>query len=158
TYNSHVNAEYATLNLSNDPLPQVSVTDQNNATFRGSWMQEIQAPIPLGPFQLLPYGRWELTGYSNDLEGNPIGRSWEAGRLAASGPSTRPYPTNQSELVNVNGTNHKIVASANYVYAYTNQPYTLFPQLDRLNDDAANQMLRDIRPYQFLFNPNGVFG
>jgi hypothetical protein len=180
TYTSHVNAEYASLRISSDSspriiltdvngpgqplvpnlqfLPEVSVTDQNNATFRGSWMQEAQAPIPLGPLQLLPYGRWELTGYSNDLAGNPIGRSWEAGGLRANIPFTHLYPSIQSELWNVNGINHKIVASANYVYAYTNQPYTLFPQLDRLNDDAANQMLRDIRPYQSLFNPNGVFG
>jgi hypothetical protein len=158
TYSTHVNAEYAWLQTSTDPLPQVSVTDVPTATFRGSWMQEMQAPIPLGPIQLLPYGRTELTSYSNDVFGNSIGRPWGAAGLRASIPFTRIYPTVQSELWNVNGINHKIVASANYVYSYTNVPYTLLPQLDRLNDDATNQALRDIRPYQFLFNPNGVFG
>jgi hypothetical protein len=157
TYSTHVNAQYSRLLDSTDPLPQVSVTDIATSTFRGSWMQEVQAPIPLGPLQLLPYGRWELTTYSNDLYSDSVGRSWQAGGLRASIPFTRLYPTIQSELWNVNGINHKIVASANYVYAYTNVPYTELPQLDRLNNDASNQMLRDIRPYQSLFNPNGVF-
>jgi hypothetical protein len=157
TYSTHVNAEYAVLHVSNDPLPQVSVTDMNNSTFRGSWMQEAQVPFYLGPLKLLPYGRSELTEYSNDLTGNTIGRAWGAAGLRASIPFTHLYPSIQSELWNLNGINHKATFSANYVYAYTNQPYTRFPQLDRLNDEATNQALRDIRPYQMLFNPNGVF-
>jgi hypothetical protein len=157
TYSSHVNAEFAALRTSNDSLPQVSVTDQDVNTFRGSWMQEVQAPIPVGPLRLMPYGRWELTGYSNDLAGNSLGRSWQAGGLRASIPFTRLYPGVASELFNINGINHKIVANVNYVYAYTNVPYTALPQLDRLNDDATNQALRDIRPYQIIFNPNAVF-
>jgi hypothetical protein len=158
TYTTHVNAEYAALRISNDPLPQVSVTDVNDSTFRGSWMQEAQVPFYLGPLKLLPYGRMELTGYSRDIAGDSIGRAWEAGGLRASIPFTHLFPTVQSELFNVNGLNHKIVFGANYIYAYTNVPYDALPQLDRLNDDATNQALRDIRPYQFLFNPNGVFG
>src|SRR5205814_730224 len=31
-----------------------------------------------------------------------------------------------------------------------------FPQLDRLNDDASDQALRDIRPVQTLFNPTNA--
>jgi hypothetical protein len=157
TYTTHVNAEYAALRISNDPLPQISVTDMNNTTFRGSWMQEAQVPFYLGPIKFLPYGRAELTEYSRDLTGNTIGRAWGAAGLRASIPFTHLYPSIQSELWNVNGVNHKATFSANYVYAYTNQPYTRFPQLDRLNDEATNQALRDIRPYQMLFNPNGVF-
>jgi hypothetical protein len=134
------------------------VTDRNDSTFRGSWMQEAQVPFYLGPLKLLPYGRAELTQYSNDLSGNAIGRAWGAAGARASIPFTQLYPTVQSELWNLNGINHKIVVGANYFYAYTNQPYTRFPQLDRLNDDATNQALRDIRPYQLLFNPNAVFG
>jgi hypothetical protein len=157
TYSTHLNAEYASLKDSTDPLPQVSVTDIATNTFRGSWMQEAQVPFYLGPLRLSPYGRSELTEYSSDLYGNTIGRAWGAAGIRGSIPFTHLYPSAQSELFNVNGLNHKIVLGANYVYAYTNQPYTRFPQLDRLNDDATNQMLRDIRPYQFLFNPTGVF-
>jgi hypothetical protein len=158
TYTSHANAEYAILSTSNDPLPQVSVTDQNTSTARLDWMQEAEVPFSLGPLKLAPYARWELTGYSRDLLGNPIGRSWEAGGLRASIPFSHVYSDVTSELWNVNGLNHKISFNANYVTAYSNISYTLLPQLDRLNTDAANQALRDIRPYQILFNPNAVFG
>ena len=157
TYTSHVNAEYDQLTLSSDHLPQVSVTDQNNSTFRGDWMQEAEIPFALGPLKLAPYVRWELTGYSNDLQGNAIGRSWEAVGARASIPFTHLYRNVTSELFNVNGLNHKIVFNVNYVDAYTNVPYTNLPQLDRLNNDATNQALRDIRDYQFLFNPQAVF-
>ncbi len=78
TYTTHVNAEYAVLRTSTDPLPQVSVTDIPTSTFRGSWMQEAQVPFYLGPLKLLPYGRAELTEYSSDLYGNTIGRAWGA--------------------------------------------------------------------------------
>ncbi len=156
TYTSHLNAEYASLKTSTDPLPQVSVTDSPDNTFRGSWMQEAELPFYLGPLKLSPYGRSELTSYSNDLYGNSIGRAWGAVGTCASIPFTHLYSGVQSELWNVNGLNHKMVFSTNYVYAYTNTPYTELPQLDRLNDDATNQALRDIRPYQFLFNPTGT--
>lgn len=157
TYSTHANLEYASLRTSTDPLPQVSVTDVPTNTGRASWMQEAQVPFYLGPLKLLPYARAELTGYTNDVYGNPIFRPWEAGGVRADLPLTHLYPTVQSELFNVNGLNHKMVLAANYIFAYTNVPYTNLPQLDRLNDDATNQMLRDIRPYQFIFNPLGVF-
>lgn len=157
TYTSRINAEYASLLTSSDPLPQVSVTDVNVATFRGDLMQEAEVPFLLGPLKLAPYGRWELTGYSRDVQGNAIGRSWEAAGLRASIPFTHLYSDVASELWNLNGLNHKIAFNANYIDAYSNVPYTFLPQLDRLNTDAANQALRDIRPYQIFFNPNAVF-
>ena len=59
----------------------------------------------------------------------------------------------QSDLFNLNGLFHKIVLSANYYNARSNTPYNQLPQLDRLEDDASDQALRDIRPYQMAFNP-----
>ncbi len=157
TYTTHVNAQYSILSTSSDPLGQVSVTDQNDSTFRGDWMQEAEIPFSLGSLRIVPYGRWELTGYSRDLLGNSIGRSWEAAGARASIPFTHLYKGAANELLNINGLNHKIFFNVNYVSAYTNVPYTELPQLDRLNTDAANQALRDIRPWQYIFNPKGTF-
>lgn len=169
TYSTQVNAEYAGLILSSDNLPQVSVTDQNNYTFRGSWLQEADVPFSLGPIRFAPYGMWDLAGYSRDLAGQPVGRSWEAVGLRASVPFTHLYRDAASEIFNVNGLNHKIVFNVNYVDGFTNFQYTNLPQLDRLNNDATNQALRDIRNYQGViyqspfgpiyggFNPNAVF-
>jgi len=163
TNTTHANLEYAILSTSNDPLPQVSVTDQNDATLRADWMDELELPFYLGPLKLAPYGRVEMTGYSSDLAGNPIFRPWEAAGARASIPFTHLYRNVASELWNINGLNHKINFNANYVYAYSNVPYTELPQLDRLNNDATNQALRDLRggingvPFQAIFNPAGVY-
>src|SRR5207237_9309399 len=76
----------------------------------------------------------------------------------ASLPLTRLYPDAKSLLFNFNGLMHKIVLSSNYLYAESTAHYNRFPQLDRLNDDATDQALRDIRPLQPLINPaNGFF-
>jgi hypothetical protein len=158
TYSSHVNAEYASLLTSNDPLPAISVTDQNDATARLDWMQEAEIPFSLGPLKLAPYTRVEETYYSQDLLGNSVARSWEAGGVRANIPLTHLYSDVTSEYFNLNGLNHKVNLNVNYIDAYTNVPYTELPQLDQLNTEAASQALRDIKPYQFLFNPNAVFG
>ncbi len=159
TYSTQVNGEYAGLILSSDNLPQVSVTDQNVYTFRGSWLQTAEIPFSLGPLRIVPYGMWDLAGYSRDLAGNPVGRSWEAAGLRASLPFTHLYRNVTSELMNVNGLNHKINFNVNYTDAFTNFQYTNLPQLDRLNNDATNQALRDIRNYQgitpYFFQPGG---
>jgi hypothetical protein len=157
TYSTSVNAQYSKLMVTSDALPQVSVTDQNTSTFRGNWMQEAEIPFSIGPMRFAPYGMWNLTGYSNDLAGQPVGRSWEAVGMRASVPFTHLYKDVTSELFNVNGLNHKIVFNVNYTDAFTNFQYTNLPQLDRLNNDATDQALRDIRNYQFFLNPNAVF-
>ncbi|MFO0864295.1 MAG: hypothetical protein U0744_06500 [Gemmataceae bacterium] len=43
---------------------------------------------------------------------------------------------------------HKILLSANYYVARTNLGYDQLPQMDRLNDDASDQALRDMRYWQ----------
>ena len=57
-----------------------------------------------------------------------------------------------SEFFNLNGLFHKIVLSGNYYNARSDVPYTQLPQLDRLNDDTTDQALRDIRPWEPMFN------
>jgi hypothetical protein len=73
--------------------------------------------------------------------------------VRASIPFTRLFPDVQSDLLNVQGLNHKIVVSANYFYANASDPYTRLPQLDRLNDDASDEMLRDFKPQEPYYNP-----
>jgi hypothetical protein len=162
TYSTQVNAQYSQLTLSSDNLPQVSVTDQNVSTLRGSWLQEAEIPFSIGPMRFAPYGMWDLAAYSADLAGQPVGRSWEAVGLRASVPFTHLYKDVSSELFNVNGLNHKIVFNVNYTDAFTNFQYYNLPQLDRLNNDATNQALRDIRNYQgitpYYFQPGGFIG
>ena len=65
---------------------------------------------------------------------------------SASGGIDLP-PDLQSELLNLNEINHKIVLSSNYYVAHSDTHFTQLPQLDRLNDDATDQALRDIKPH-----------
>ncbi len=151
TYNAWAGAGYYHLLNSSDVTRSnavetpVSVTDQDDGTGRFFVQQELSAPFYLGPVKTVPYATLLLADYTNDLNGDNTGRVYGGGGVRASVPFTRLYPEVQSELFNVNGINHKIVASANYFVADSNVRYTSLPQLDRLNDDASDQALRDIR-------------
>jgi hypothetical protein len=153
TYNAHANVAYASLHPTNQLPPPIVVTDQPASTGRFDLMQELSMPFSLGPFRVVPYGLLDLTSYTSDLNDNSVGRVYGGGGVRASIPFSRLFPDIQSDLFNVNGIYHKIVLSANYFIAESNVPYTRLPQLDRLNDDATDQAIRDITPYQTIINP-----
>jgi len=158
TYNVHGSLAYARLMPSGFPPPPYLATDAADNTGRFDLWQELSLPFTLGPLRLVPYGVLDLTDYTNDLNGNNVGRLYAAGGLRASMPLSRIYPDVHSELFNLNGINHKIVMSANYYIAHSDVPFGQLPQLDRLNDDATDQALRDIHPIQPIINPaNGTF-
>jgi hypothetical protein len=169
TYNVHASAGYARLQVANpnpvgptQPLPlpfqPPILLDTPATTGRFDLWQELSMPVQLGPVKVVPYGVVDLTEYTQDLNGDSEGRFYGAGGVRASMPLTRLYPDVQSNYLNLNGINHKIVFSANYYYAHSDKTFTDFPQLDRLNDDATDQALRDITPLQTAINSaNGFF-
>ncbi|HEY1861242.1 MAG TPA: hypothetical protein VGG61_12845, partial [Gemmataceae bacterium] len=159
SYNAQASAGYYQLMTSHDPQPPVSPTDRNNSTGRFDFSQELSLPFALGPVKIVPYGVLDLTEYTNDLQGDTIGRVYGAGGIRASMPLTRVYSDVDSQLFYLHELNHKIVLSANYYYAATNEHFTRFAQLDRLNDDASDQALRDLKAYQPLILPaqNTIF-
>jgi hypothetical protein len=158
TYNVHGSAGYAQLQPTGFPPPPVEITQQKDNTGRFDLMQELSAPFTLGPLRVVPYGVLDLTEYTQDLEDQARGRFYAGGGVRSSIPFTRLYPDVQSDLLNLNGINHKIVLSSNYYIAHSDTPYTVLPQLDPLNDDASDQSLRDIKRREVEFNPhNGLF-
>ena len=130
-------------------------TDQNINTGRLDLNQEVDVPFAAGPVKIVPYGILDLTEYTQDLAGNEVGRVWGAGGVRASIPFSRIYPDVESELFNVNGINHKIVFSSNFFYSRTNVRFMDLPQIDRLNDDATDQSIRDIHPFENSLLPGG---
>jgi hypothetical protein len=157
TYNAIASAGYARLLTTDVPPPPIYSTDVNTDTGRFDLRQELGMPTYLGPVRFVPYGVLQLTQYTNNLLGEADGRLYGGGGLRASMPLTRCYPNIQSDLFNLNSINHKIVFSGNYFIADSSDPFTDFPLLDRLNDDATDQALRDITPRQPFLNPaNGV--
>jgi hypothetical protein len=175
TYNGWASVGYARFRPSNDVIQplltpsgapvqgvfeppvgfETSSTGVNTA--RLALMQELSYPVQLGAFKFVPYVKGLLADYTSDLDGSNLARIWGGAGLRASIPFTRLYPDVQSELFNLLGINHKIVVSANYFYADTNIHYTRLPELDRLNDDASEQALRDIKPQEPQFNPAAGF-
>src|SRR5262249_10603906 len=117
----------------------------------------VSLPFRLGPVKFVPYGVLDLTQYITDLAGDSRGRFYGGAGLKASLPLSRLYPNVQSEFFNLQGLYHKSVFSSNYYIAHSDTPFSLLPQLDRLNPDATDQALRDITPLQPILNPpNGV--
>jgi hypothetical protein len=151
SYNAHGSAGYYQLHITSDVGTNgekvVSpLTDVAAQTGRFDFMQELSLPFTAGPFKLVPYTNLDLASYTQDTQGQTLGRVWGGGGLRASIPFTRIFPDVQSELWNLDGINHKIVFSTNYFYAQANEPHTRFPQIDRLNDDETDQALRDFTP------------
>jgi hypothetical protein len=153
TYNAHASLAYARLRESSDSSNPVDNTDVHDNSARFDLMQELSLPFSAGPFRIVPYGLLDLTAYTHDEQSEAVGRAWGGGGVRVSIPFTRIYPDIQSELWNLNGINHKIVVSADYTDVHSSQPHYNLPQLDRLNDDATDQALRDIRPLEPYINP-----
>jgi hypothetical protein len=153
TYNLIASAGYAQLKTTNVPPPPIYPTDVNDSLGRFDIRQELSLPTYLGPVRFVPYGVIDLTYYTNNLNGEGDGRFYGGGGTRASLPLTRCYPNVQSELFNLDSINHKIVLSGNYFITHSSDPFTDFPLLDRLDDDATDQALRDITPRQPFLNP-----
>lgn len=152
TYDARVSGGYYQLKPTKQPPLPFEVTDRKDQTGRFDLAQELSLPLALGPVKIVPYAVLDLAYYTQDLTGTDRGRVYEAGGIRASMPLTRLYPDIQSELLNLNGINHKIVLSTDIYLAHSDTSYTRLPQIDRVNDDISDQALRDIRPYQIFFN------
>lgn len=157
-YSARANAGYALARPGQtNPYP-VLTTDQKIDTGRIDFLQELSIPFSLGPVKLAPYGTVDLAGYTQDLNGNSVGRVWGGGGARATLPFSRLYEGANSDLFNVRGLYHKAVLGTNYLYAKSSVPYTQLPYLDRLNDDATDQGWRNMVPFQpsLVSGPNGL--
>lgn len=155
TYSSQVGAGYGQLQLSNVPEPYVSPTDVASSAGRFHWMQEAAVPFSMGALRVVPYIKGDLAYYTADInpDNGGMGRAWGGPGVRASIPFSALFPEAQNDLFNINGLNHKAVFGVNYLYAGSTAPYTNFAQFDRLNDDATDQALRDIRVKLPIYNP-----
>ena len=161
TYNAWGTAAYA--NLQTFSLPGSELPGNvNPATIPGErpiqtgrfdLMQNIAAPFSLGALRLAPYAVGDLAYYTNDLDNQGRGRLYGGLGARASFPLSRLYEGVDSEFLNLHGLYHKVTFSGNYYTAWSDTPYNALPQLDRLNDDATQQSVRDFQPYAPTFYP-----
>ncbi len=155
-YSARADAGFALMHPTTTNPESILPTDQKINTGRLDLMQEASVPFSLGPFQLAPYAMLDTTGYSEDLAGNAIGRVWGGGGARASTTLSHLYEGVTSDLFNIRDLYHKMVLSANYLYAQTNVHYNQLPILDRLNDDATDQSWRNIKPIESTLVPGAA--
>ena len=158
TYNAHASAGFARLRPADLPPPTFPYqpNDVRLDVGRVDLIQEASLPFYLGAVKTVPYVVGDVAGYSEDIYGDARGRLYGGAGVRTSLPLSRLYPGVQSELFNLNGIFHKIELNSNYYYARTNVSMLDLPQLDRLNDDATDRTLRDIRPYLPTINPGNA--
>ena len=122
-------------------------TDQNIDTGRFDLLQELSLPFSPGPGQAraLRHARPDLLHRGPDRRrpGRVYGGGGVAGQPALLAALSKARPATCSTST---ASTTRSCSGANYLYARSTIPYTQLPQLDRLNDDATDQALRDIRP------------
>lgn len=156
TWYEHSQAAYANIGLASMPT---------NPTLAGQWSllpwevdstgaritgegerlvtrQEIDVPLDMSPFKLVPYALGELGHWGQDIDGNPIDRAYFQTGLRASIPFWAVDPTIHDSLFNLNGLAHKVVFDAEVSYADANRNLTQFPLYDQLDDEAIVEMRR----------------
>jgi hypothetical protein len=164
TYNTWGSAAYAnltTFNLPNNELPSTVnpatvPTEAPIQTGRLDWMQQASVPFSLGALRIVPYVTTDLAYYTKDLNGDAQGRAYGGIGARASMPLSKLYEDAESELLNIHGIYHKMTFAGNYYSAWSNTPSNILPQLDRFNDDATQQSVRDMTPWQQTYVPGAA--
>ena len=183
-YSARANAGYFNFRPAEQPPYPVLPTDQIALGLgRFDINQRVSAPFDLGFVRVNPYGVVDLAYYTQSLnqtqtnpflntglgqvygipwdsyttaQGGGLGRFYGGGGVEASSTASRLYSEVRSDLFNLNGLNHKVTLSGNYFAAYSDQPYTRFPQLDRVFDDSLDQGYRNTRLSQTSLIPGAA--
>ncbi len=161
---AHSQAAYANMGIASQPtnptlasqwtlLPWEQDSAGNPISGEGERLitrQEIDWPIDLAPFKVVPYALGELGHWGQDIEGNDIQRAYGQVGVRASIPFWSADPTIRDALFNLNGLAHKVVFDAEASYADANRNLTQFPLYDELDDDSIEEFHR-----RLFFDPFG---
>ncbi len=153
TYNARASIGYAQLRPSDVPPLATLPTDVRRDLGRFDFWQDLALPVMLGPVKIVPFATMDVAAYTNGVDHQAHGRFYIGGGARASLPFSRLDPDVRSDLLNIQGVYHKAVLRGTYYAAWTGTPYSVLPQLDRLHDDATDQSIRDITPWQPILNP-----
>ena len=156
TWYEHTNVGYArfrTTTAPDDPadlalfrwLPWESTSATDPVYVRGerfATRQEIDLPLQLGPFKVVPYGLGEFAHWGQDINGDSLQRLYGQAGVRASLPVWRVDPTVRNHLFNVNGLAHKVVFDAEFAVSESDQDLSLLPLYDPLDDDSIEAFRR----------------
>ncbi|MEM1304540.1 MAG: organic solvent tolerance protein OstA, partial [Planctomycetota bacterium] len=158
TWYGHTSLGYAELGVADAPFAPSTLFDQFNLfpweqdpttgdpiDARGERLvtrHEIDYPINLAPFKVVPYALGEVGTWGSDLEGNDLQRAYGQFGVRASLPMWRVNPNVRDPLFNLNGLAHKIVFDAELSYADANENYDQLPLYDELEDNSLEELRR----------------
>lgn len=104
--------------------------------------QELDWPIDLAPFKVVPFALGELAHWGEDIDGNDLQRAYVHTGVRASIPFWTADPTIRDALFNLNGLAHKVVFDAELSYADATRDLTQIPLYDELDDDSIEEFRR----------------
>jgi hypothetical protein len=84
----------------------------------------------------VPYVQGQAVGWTQQINGESLGRVWGAAGARAEVMAWKVYPWVQSELLNVHGLNHKMNLEADARFAYSNQHLDSIGVQDDLDDNT----------------------
>ena len=156
TWYAHTHVGYARFNTLTDPIDPAPAlvprnlvweTDPggNPLSIRGERVatrQEIDLPLELGPFKIVPYALGEVAHWGKDRTGDDLQRAYGQLGVRASLPIWRVDPYVQSELWNLRGLAHKVVFDLDANWSDANQDLGKLPLYDPLDDDSIEAFRR----------------
>lgn len=146
TWYEHTSVGFAQLRVQNAPTDP---EDLENFTFlpweqvgngeRIASRQEIDLPLNVGAFKLVPYGLGELAHWGSDIDKLALNRAYGQVGLRASVPLWSTNPNLESSLLNVHGVAHKVVLDVDAYYAQATQDLTQLQLYDNVDDNAIER-------------------
>jgi hypothetical protein len=112
--------------------------------------QELDYPLDLAPFKVVPFALGELGHWGDDINGDPVDRAFVNAGVRASIPFWYADPSIREPLLNLNGLAHKVVFDAQFSWADANRDLNRFPLYDELDDDSIEEFHR-----RLFFSPFG---
>jgi hypothetical protein len=154
TYFQHTGVDYANVHTASEvnnpnifafmPYDPISNTSGSWSSGRGYTSHELDMPMNFfdNIFRVVPYVQGQATGWTNQIDGQGLGRVWGAAGIRAEIMAWKVYPSIQSELFNVHGINHKISLEADFRSAYSNVNLNRIGVQDDLDDNTYESTRR----------------
>jgi hypothetical protein len=156
TWFTHSTAAYADIGIADPPTNPVLLAqwerfpwEENAAGLpidvaaeRFTTRHELDFPLDLAPFKVVPFVLGELYHAGDDINGNNIDRAYVHTGARASIPFWYADPAIRDALFNLNGLAHKVVFDAEASYTDASRDLNQFPLYDELDDDSIEEFRR----------------
>ena len=90
----------------------------------------------------MPYAQGQLVGWTNQIDGQALGRAWGAGGIKLEAEAYKVYPWVESEYLNLHGLNHKINFEVDARDAFSNVGLNRIGVQDDVDDNDYEYVRR----------------